>query len=875
MLGGIMGGGGGGGLLGNIAGGITGGGGMTSPNPIAMAGKAADALGNFLPQKTEYAGDKGHITAGMDGTYDGISDAAMNFPPVGTAVGGIMKAGKLIGKAANALGAGTDGMCVCAGTKVFKANGEIVNIEDLKQEDGIIGWSEDTKQIAPQTIHAIIEPRQKECLEIITKTGFTLRCSIDHPILSDNTPKAKSHSINGQCIAYRDWKFRRADELKIGDFIGVANSIDYWGDVSLDKAYLIGLLIGDGTYTKGNSCRLISADVSTWDYIESNGLGVINHCDDCRPDKYSTEVRTYRIVDGMDLMRQVGLVYQSRKDKTLPRNIGQYTRESICQLLAGLYDTDGSIYVNENKNNWSITLYQSNKNLLQEVKEQLHKLGIFASIGVRKAAQYQLRGGVVNSGQSYRLQVRDIASAIRFTQFIPLNVDYKKDNLCRIYKLLKDKKPQEHPELSGAKQFKIIDIKPIGIQTVYNLQADNDHTYLANGIITHNTTADAILGSSFFNLTPFGLINGIFGKRADTFTKDTEVFGEMGSGYGGSNKQADLAAHKSGKKYGAFSARARRRANTQIAEAKRQQNTISDIQDDVHNQKMLAASMTDTMGRAYQDKLQGGYQQGAIRAAKYGGILFSVEATRRASQIVRAQQGSKLETTEIKKLETYNWPKHIAKDDKFMEFISTLPEEWKEYVEEHEDLYEIWRENGKPKSFSDSTDKLRTPLFILDDSGNTIINPEISEAEDTSKETTEEEPMSEDDFVMEVQKLQDEVESFQKGGQLNVIPEGALHAHKHNLEDIREDLDGEITHKGIPVVSISEDGKVEQQAEIERNEIIFNLEVTKQIEELRKQYEKAETQKEKDAIAIEAGKILSDSIIEDTDDRTNLIKQVD
>jgi len=49
MLGGIMGGGGGGGLLGNIAGGITGGGGMTSPNPMAMAGKAADALGNFLP----------------------------------------------------------------------------------------------------------------------------------------------------------------------------------------------------------------------------------------------------------------------------------------------------------------------------------------------------------------------------------------------------------------------------------------------------------------------------------------------------------------------------------------------------------------------------------------------------------------------------------------------------------------------------------------------------------------------------------------------------------------------------------------------------------------------------------------------------------
>jgi hypothetical protein len=52
------------------------------------------------------------------------------------------------------------------------------------------------------------------------------------------------------------------------------------------KAYLIGLLIGDGTYTKGSSCRLISADPDTWNYIESNNLGVINHCDDSRADKY-------------------------------------------------------------------------------------------------------------------------------------------------------------------------------------------------------------------------------------------------------------------------------------------------------------------------------------------------------------------------------------------------------------------------------------------------------------------------------------------------------------------------------------------------------------------------------------------------------------
>ena len=99
---------------------------------------------------------------------------------------------------------------------------------------------------------------------------------------------------------------------------------------------------------------------------------------------------------------------------------------------------------------------------------------------------------------------------------------------------------------------------------------------------------------------------------------------------------------------------------------------------------------------------------------------------------------------------------------------------------------------------------------------------------------------------------------FKKGG--NLIPDGALHAHKHNL-DIED-----ITNKGIPVISLEEGGKVEQQLEIERNEIIFNLEVTQKLEELAKLGT--------EEAAIEAGKILAFEIMENTDDRTNLIKTI-
>ena len=73
----------------------------------------------------------------------------MAIPGWGTLAGGIMKAGALLGKGMNALGGGTDGMCVCAGTKVFTSSGKVVNIEDLQKEEGIIGWNEGTKEIKP------------------------------------------------------------------------------------------------------------------------------------------------------------------------------------------------------------------------------------------------------------------------------------------------------------------------------------------------------------------------------------------------------------------------------------------------------------------------------------------------------------------------------------------------------------------------------------------------------------------------------------------------------------------------------------------------------------------------------------------------------
>ena len=107
---------------------------------------------------------------------------------------------------------------------------------------------------------------------------------------------------------------------------------------------------------------------------------------------------------------------------------------------------------------------------------------------------------------------------------------------------------------------------------------------------------------------------------------------------------------------------------------------------------------------------------------------------------------------------------------------------------------------------------------------------------------------------------------YKQGGQMTVIPEGALHARKNNMEGAGEDF----TAKGIPVV----DKEGEQQAEIERDEIIFRKQVTDKMEELYKKYNSEESASKKDEIAIEMGKIITCEIVKHTDDRTGLIDKI-
>lgn len=409
------------------------------------------------------------------------------------------------------------------------------------------------------------------------------------------------------------------------------------------------------------------------------------------------------------------------------------------------------------------------------------------------------------------------------------------------------------------------------------------------------TKLDAVMDSPLGMLTGLGWANQAFGKRSDTITKDDEAFATVGASYGGTESTVGDALEKSGKKYGAFSVGARHEANRQIAEAKRQQNVMSDIASTATDRFAIRDSMSAINGNSYGLALQGGYNQSAVRAGKYGTKL------ERARHIVDSYRKGGKKTRTLEQLIDYakqvnpRFIQRLSEAPRGIEFVDdngnlTTGNVYLEYSMDDNGnaiVYPRIQENSKGQlEFLSSDDAYQsaiwnknylvmTPeeakIFFAEDPEYEVAYkrgwPEMFKNWDDIKQLKNGGQLEVDEFVYhEVEDdefVYQEVEYFQKGGSINIIPEGALHARKHNL-----DIEG-ITKKGIPVISESEGGNIEQQAEIEHSEIIFRLEVTEKIEDYKKKYEESKD----DQYPIEIGKLLVQEILHNTDDRTNLINQ--
>ena len=354
--------------------------------------------------------------------------------------------------------------CVCKDTKVYTADGKLVNIQDLKEPQGILGYKNNRANKEPISY---IQPYcEKETVKI-SSTYNNIHCSIDHPILC-KVPK-RSRKTNTRWLE-QSWV--QAKDIKKGYYIAHIDQIDVWGKSNLKDAYLIGALIGDGSYGLDKTPVLSNCDKDLLDYIEKTYETVTEQS---RVTKDGRIYKELRILGICSLLRELGIYGQTKDKKRLPIDYQSFDKKTSVELLAGLIDTDGCVISR-------VTITQSSREILSEVQFILRKLGIFAVIYKIKSSKFSTNKDRSSDKFLYRLEIADKRSLQHFAEEVSpyLKISYKRENAKKFLgKVVIDSNIVWRTVTSAP--------VPAGIQQIYNLTANDSHTYIANGIITHNT----------------------------------------------------------------------------------------------------------------------------------------------------------------------------------------------------------------------------------------------------------------------------------------------------------------------------------------------------------------------------------------------------
>lgn len=269
--------------------------------------------------------------------YTSIYDEVGKFPVLGAWLAGRpahMMQGRMRGVC---LMAG----CCCAGTIVYKSNGEPCRIEDLKQEDGIIGFDVENHKIISQNIEWIKSPSFKSCFRITTKSNRTLECSFDHPI--------KCEYPNGRDILYDGYV--SASNLIKGDAIW---TIDNNGNKLLDYVDSIDFIGERKVY------NLTASDTHTYianGIITHNTGGNVEKSQDAQkimnsPDEYGFIIMNYDILNkrvikptwricksGCFVPAQMSHAYE-KKETTLDKYLGVENAPGLKKIKIKVSDFD-------------------------------------------------------------------------------------------------------------------------------------------------------------------------------------------------------------------------------------------------------------------------------------------------------------------------------------------------------------------------------------------------------------------------------------------------------------------------------------------------------------------------------------------------------
>ena len=437
--------------------------------------------------------------------------------------------------------------CFCPSTSISLFGGLSVYIKDMKDKNYLVlGFCDKQNGLIPSVQSNFLYKGKKECVEIKFEDGRTIKCTENHKLLDSNNIwiEAKNLKINDtriktgivypvvnfeeEILECKKWKF------KFGNIsIKTDNHVEFLKSLAFCR--IVGYLIMDGTITENNACIRLGHLIDVNMFLKDLSLFQDISQKICKTKNHYTIYISKLFLNNILKIEGITIGKKVDKELVLPSFIldDNCPTPLIREFLAGMFGGDGHTCVlgmhrGKRDTLTSVAFSKSRKfpylkslvKTMNDIKNILAKRFDINNVSVQnlKENTYSKKNYIEKKDKCYQstllIQVKDLN---KFTEKIGFRYCcHKNQRLCagnsyHEYKKINKKylTAEEYIKNIGVTNWflknkvtaygvdrtkmclptmnlKVISIKNIGIEDVYDIQVDETHSFLANGIVAHN-----------------------------------------------------------------------------------------------------------------------------------------------------------------------------------------------------------------------------------------------------------------------------------------------------------------------------------------------------------------------------------------------------
>jgi chromosome segregation protein len=283
---------------------------------------------------------------------------------------------------------------------------------DGKKNIKILSLNKKSMKIEEKIISKFIRRTGDPLYKITTATGKWVKATGCHPVMIFKEGQIESTLIR---------------DLKEGDLIASPRRITLNAKEAFDKniARLLGYIIGDG-YVAKDRIEFVNKDQEVIEDFKS----IINDNFNLRiVERYDKNITRLYIRDKSfvkyirDFFTKESRNSVTSKDKKIPKELLISDNLAISNILAGLYDTDGSV----RKDIAVIELCTKNKSLAYQVQGLLLRFGIVSKVKLRVCCASNTKDKIKRD--YFYIYISGKNNLRNFYDSIPLKINYKIQNI--------------------------------------------------------------------------------------------------------------------------------------------------------------------------------------------------------------------------------------------------------------------------------------------------------------------------------------------------------------------------------------------------------------------------------------------------------------